>query len=224
MPSPAALARRLQRLGNATRDIIRAFRGVGKSYISAAYVLWRLLRNPRDEKILVVSATGNKSKEFVSQVKTILATWGFLTFLRPREDERNQADRFDVAGASIAQSHSLKAVGITGQITGSRATLIVADDVEIEGNSKTEEARQRILRTLSEFEAIVGTGSSNPSPSSSESYANLTSSIEVPKILRSGGQRWHAPVVKLGAQFVRLGGDDGEAADPLPRRRAPSFP
>ena len=48
-----------------------------------------------------------------------------------------------------------KAVGITGQITGSRATLIVADDVEIEGNSKTEEARQRILRTLSEFEAIV---------------------------------------------------------------------
>jgi hypothetical protein len=36
-------------------------------------VLWRLLRNPRDEKILVVSATGNKSKEFVSQVKTLLA-------------------------------------------------------------------------------------------------------------------------------------------------------
>jgi len=35
----------------------------------------------------------------------------------------------------------------------------------------------------------------------------------VPKILPSGGQRWHAPVVKLGAQFVRLGGDDGEAAD-----------
>ena len=32
-------------------------------------MLWRLLRNPRDEKILVVSATGNKSKEFVSQVK-----------------------------------------------------------------------------------------------------------------------------------------------------------
>jgi hypothetical protein len=60
-----------------------------------------------------------------------------------------------------------------------------------------------------------GTEGSNPAPSSGESYANLTSSIEVPKILPSGGQRWHAPVVKLGAQFVRLGGDDGEAADPL---------
>src|SRR5580700_10472381 len=39
--------------------------------------------------------------------------------------------------------------------------------------------------------ANSGTGSSNPSPSSGESYANLTSSIEVPKILPSGGQRWH---------------------------------
>src|SRR5947209_14153378 len=54
------IARRLQRLGNAARDIIRAFRGVGKSYIAAAYVIWRLIRNPRDEKILVVSATGNR--------------------------------------------------------------------------------------------------------------------------------------------------------------------
>lgn len=41
-------------------DIIRAFRGLGKSYITAAYVIWRLMRNPRDEKVLVVSATGGK--------------------------------------------------------------------------------------------------------------------------------------------------------------------
>lgn len=149
------IAQRLQRLGDGARDIIRAFRGVGKSYISAAYCLWRLVRNPKDEKILVVSATGNKSKEFVSQVKAVLSTWDFLNFIRPTDNERNQADRFDVVGASIAQSHSLKAVGITGQITGSRATLIVADDVEIEGNSKTEEARQRILNSCQEFEAIV---------------------------------------------------------------------
>src|SRR5690606_612620 len=43
-------------------DIIRAFRGLGKSYITAAFVIWRLMRNPRDEKVLVVSATGGKAK------------------------------------------------------------------------------------------------------------------------------------------------------------------
>ena len=44
--------------------------------------------------------------------------------------------------------------GITGQITGGRATLIVADDIEIPANSRTEEARTRLLHYSTEFEAI----------------------------------------------------------------------
>lgn len=149
------IADRLQHAPEGARDIIRAFRGIGKSYVSAAFVLWRLARNPRDEKVLVISATGNKSKEFVGQSKSILRTMPFLAWMRPTDDDRDQADRFDVAGASIAQSHSLKAVGITGQIVGSRASLILADDIEIEGNSRTEESRQRLLRSAAEFEAII---------------------------------------------------------------------
>ena len=35
-------------------DIIRCFRSLGKSYITSAYAIWRLMRNPRDEKIMVV--------------------------------------------------------------------------------------------------------------------------------------------------------------------------
>ena len=52
-------------------DIIRCFRSLGKSYITSVYAIWRLMRNPRDEKIMVVSATGSKSKEFVAQTKGI---------------------------------------------------------------------------------------------------------------------------------------------------------
>lgn len=151
------IARRLQygAPGSVSReDIVRAFRGIGKSYVTAAFVLWRLARNPRDEKVLVVSATGSKSKEFVAQAKSILNTMPELAFLRPTDDQRNMADRFDVRGASLAQSYSLKAAGITGQIVGSRASLIVADDIEIEGNSKTEDARERLMRATAEFEAI----------------------------------------------------------------------
>lgn len=135
-------------------DIIRAFRGIGKSYVTGSFAIWRLARNPRDEKILVVSATGSKAKEFVSFTKSLINTMDLLEFLRPRDENRNQADRFDVNGASISQSFSLKAAGIDGQITGSRATLIIADDIEIVQNSMTEEARQRLLNKVSEFEAI----------------------------------------------------------------------
>ncbi len=135
-------------------SIIMAFRGIGKSYVTAAFVLWRLLRNPRDEKVLVVSATGTKAKQFVSQVKTVLNTMDLLAHLRPRSDQRDQASEFDVDGASISQSASLRAVGITGQITGGRATLIIADDIEIPDNSRTEDARELLLELTKEFSAV----------------------------------------------------------------------
>lgn len=162
LPPPTArqlaIARRLQDAHRGAEggleDVIRAFRGVGKSYITAAFVLWRLMRNPRDEKIMVVSATTTKAKEFVAMVRALLNTMPILAFLIPSDDQINQSDRFDVAGASMGQNRSLKAAGITGQITGGRTTLIVADDIEIPGNSRTEEARQRLMLYTSEFEAI----------------------------------------------------------------------
>jgi hypothetical protein len=144
-------------------DIVRAFRGIGKSYITAAFAIWRLMRNPRDEKILVISATGAKAKEFVDQVKGVLESMPLVQWLLdgPRERgsrRRDMADKFDVAGASNSQSYSVKAVGIDGQITGSRSTLIIADDIEIPKNSMTEEARQRILNKIrSDFGPIAKT-------------------------------------------------------------------
>lgn len=134
-------------------DIIRCFRSLGKSYITSVYAIWRLMRNPRDEKIMVVSATGSKSKEFVAQTKGILESMELVQWLLegPRESgatRRDMADQFDVAGGSLSQSYSVAARGITGQITGSRATLLIADDIEVERNSLTEDARQRIIRIV----------------------------------------------------------------------------
>jgi len=137
------------------RDIIEGYRGVGKSYITAAYVLWRLYRDPVNEKILVTSASSVKSKEFVAQAKGILMTLPLLAHLRPGKDQRDMADRFDVKGASNSQSPSVKAAGITGQITGSRATCIIPDDIEVPDNSVTEEARSRLMGLTNEFEAII---------------------------------------------------------------------
>lgn len=139
-------------------DVLEAFRGIGKSYLTSAYVLWRLLRNPYTEKVLVISASGSKAKEFVSMTKTLLNTMDLFEHLRSREDQRDTAYAFDVNGASISQSPSVKAVGITGQITGSRATLIVPDDIEVVDNSRTIEARERLLYKTNEFSAIKVTG------------------------------------------------------------------
>lgn len=144
------------------QDIIRAFRGIGKSYITCAYVAWRLMRNPRDEKVLVVSATSPKAKAFVNQLQSILKTMPLLKFLMegPRDKgvpRRDQQDRFDVAFSSLSQSPSVRAAAVLGQVTGDRATLIVADDIEIPQNSASEDARTRLLNICREFGMIVKT-------------------------------------------------------------------
>lgn len=144
---------------SALKDIIRCFRSAGKSYITAAFVIWRLMRNPRDEKALVVSASGSKANKFVSQVKSILTTLPLCQWLieGPRDrgqERRDKADSFDVALSSLAQSTSVKAAGITGQITGDRATLVIADDVEVPLNVRTEEARNNLYDITGEFSSI----------------------------------------------------------------------
>lgn len=136
-------------------DLIEAFRGVGKSELLATYALWLLYRNPEEEKVLVMSATSSKAKKFVAQTKRILLTLPLLAHLRPRTDQRDMFDAFDVNGASNTQSPSVQAQGISGQITGDRATTIIADDIEIPENSRTEERRVILAERTLEFSNII---------------------------------------------------------------------
>tara|TARA_R100000664_G_scaffold3665_1_gene8066 strand:+ start:41 stop:1372 length:1332 start_codon:yes stop_codon:yes gene_type:complete len=46
-------------------------------------------------------------------------------------------------------------VGITGQLTGSRADLMILDDIEVPGNSMTEFMREKLLQLCTEAESIL---------------------------------------------------------------------
>jgi hypothetical protein len=136
------------------RSIIQGFRGVGKSWITAAYVCWRLLLNPQD-KILVVSASKQRSDDFSTFTLKLIKEIPILKHLSPRPDQRESKISFDVAPSQAAQAPSVKAAGIFGMITGSRANLIVADDVEIAQNALTQDMRDKLIKAVTEFEAII---------------------------------------------------------------------
>lgn len=138
------------------RRMIQAFRGVGKSWITAAYVLWRLYRNPQ-ERILVVSANENKAIEFATFVRRLIDEVEQLQFLRPKGG-RDSVLSFDVGPAEASQSPSIRATGIFGQITGGRASLIVADDIEVPKNSLTEVMREKLGEAVKEFDAVLTPG------------------------------------------------------------------
>lgn len=140
-----------------SRDIIEAFRGVGKSYLTSAFVCFTLMWNP-DIKFLVVSASKARADDFSTFTLRLINEMPLLQFLRPREDQRFSKVAFDVGPAVAAQSPSVKSLGITGMMTGSRADIVVADDVESLNNSLTQGNRDKISETVKEFEAILKPG------------------------------------------------------------------
>lgn len=139
------------------RNITSAFRGCGKSYVCSAYACWLLLLNP-DEKILVVSASRDRADSFVKFTRRLIDEMPVLAHLIPdrQRGDRDSAMSFDVAAATAgAHSPSLKSAGVTGQITGSRASTIILDDVEVPGNSFTPSMREKLRVNLTEMDAIL---------------------------------------------------------------------
>lgn len=137
--------------------IIEAFRGVGKSYVAAGFTLWNL-ENNRDVKVFVVSANKARADEFSNFVHRCINELPLCQHLKPGRDKRWSNIAFDVDGALPSGSPSVKSVGITGQLTGSRADIIIADDVETPKNSATQEQREKLSELVKEFDSVLKPG------------------------------------------------------------------
>lgn len=136
------------------RSVIMAFRGVGKSWICSAYVVHQLLLDP-SKNILVVSASKSRSDDFSTFTLKIIHDIPVLQGLKPRDGQRFSKISFDVGMAPASHAPSVKSLGITSQLTGSRADIIVADDIEVPNNSATQGMRDKLDEQVKEFEAIV---------------------------------------------------------------------
>jgi len=133
---------------------IQAFRGVGKSWITGAFVLWTLFNNA-EKKIMIISASKERADNMSIFLQKLIIETPWLAHLRPKNDDaRWSRISFDVA-CSPSQAPSVKSVGITGQLTGSRADLMILDDVEVPGNSMTEMMRSKLLQLCTEAESIL---------------------------------------------------------------------
>lgn len=133
---------------------IQAFRGVGKSFIAGAFVLWTLFRD-QERKILILSASKERSDNQSIWLQKLIIETPWLRHLRPNDDNaRWSRVSFDV-NCTPAQAPSVKSVGIGGQLTGSRADIILADDCEVPNNSMTEMMREKLLQLCTEAESIL---------------------------------------------------------------------
>lgn len=164
---------------NGVRDkepsMLEAQRGLGKSLITEIVVMWLLRRN-RDEKIVVVSATAGRSESFVNFCVALIDRIPLLNNLKPQGRDRQSTKKLDVGGRTPDDSPSIAAFGVFSAKTGSRASILIYDDVEIPENSDTAQKREKILAGVRDTANLgisgVFTETCICTPQSSESVYN----------------------------------------------------
>jgi len=124
--------------------MLQAQRGLAKSLTTQILSVWMLLRN-KNEVIVVVSATSGRAESFIGFCNKLFANIPLLKHLEPQVKDRSSSRKIDVAGRLPNDSPSLSAFGVTSAKTGSRASFIIYDDVEIPENSDTSQKREKLL-------------------------------------------------------------------------------
>ena len=141
--------------------MIQAQRGQAKTTEVAAYGVWRQIHDP-STRILILSAGGPMAAEIANWVIQIINNMDILECLRP---DRSAGDRTSVEAFDIhhvlkgpEKSPSIACVGITSNLQGKRADILIADDIESSKNSMTELMRERLRHLTRDFTSICSTG------------------------------------------------------------------
>ncbi|WP_445679214.1 phage terminase large subunit [Radicibacter daui] len=136
------------------RLMLLAFRGGGKSTIVALFACWLLHRDP-ELRFLILAADQMLAERMVANMRRILTRHPLTQRLKPRRPEQWAADCFTVERRRGGRDPSALARGIDGNITGSRADIIICDDVEVPRTAATPQRRRVLRERLAELDFIL---------------------------------------------------------------------
>ncbi|QWY83441.1 terminase large subunit protein [Rhizobium phage RHph_X3_9] len=141
--------------------MVQAQRGQAKTTIAAAFAVWRLIHNPKT-RVLIISAGDTQATEIANWIIQIINNMDELECMRP---DRANGDRASVEAYDVhyslkgaEKSPSVACIGITSNMQGKRADILLADDIESQKNSATQVQRDRILLLSKDFTSIVQRG------------------------------------------------------------------
>ena len=142
---------------NKNQALLMAFRNSGKSTLVGLFCAWVLYQNP-NMRILIMSADYELAKKMVRNIKRIIEHHPLTKHLKPKQKDQWASDRFTVCRSCELRDPSVLARGIGANITGSRADLIVCDDVEVPKNCDTVGKRNDLREKLAELDFVLVPG------------------------------------------------------------------
>jgi hypothetical protein len=139
------------------RLVLLVFRNAGKSTLVGIFCAWLLLHAP-DLRILVLAAEHDLARKMVRNVKRIIERHPLTRILVPQRADQWAADQFTVRRQLTQRDPSLLARGIAANLTGSRADIVICDDVEVPNTCATPGRRADLRQRLHEIEYILVPG------------------------------------------------------------------
>jgi hypothetical protein len=142
---------------NTKYKIVQAWRGLGKTWITATFGCWILYLDPH-QKIIIASAAENHALKVIHFIRQLLDKIEELKPLTPIKGCRDSLNQgIDVAPALFKPTvqPSIYCGGIGGSWPGNRANLIIADDIETPKNARSDKTREDLLGQISEFKNIL---------------------------------------------------------------------
>lgn len=130
------------------------FRDAGKSTLVGLFCAWALTRDP-DLRILVLAADHQLAKKMVRNVKRIIERHPLAKQLKPARGGQWAADQFTVRRRRELRDPSMIAKGLGANVTGSRADLVICDDVEVPRTCDTPNKREELRTRLREIDYVL---------------------------------------------------------------------
>jgi len=141
--------------------MIQAQRSQAKSTIVAIFAVWQLIHDCK-HRILIVSAGSDVALEIANWVIQIIMNWDILIALRPdrQHGDRASSKAFDINWKlkGPEKSPSVACIGITANMQGRRADLLIPDDIESSKNGTTEVQRAALEHLSKDFTSICQKG------------------------------------------------------------------
>lgn len=141
--------------------MIQAQRSQAKSTIVAMFAVWQLIHDCK-HRVLIISAGADVATEIANWVIQIIMNWDILECMRPDRQHGDRASNkaFDIhwqlKGAE--KSPSVACIGITSNMQGRRADLLIPDDIESSKNGNTELQRAALEHLSKDFTSICQRG------------------------------------------------------------------
>ncbi len=139
------------------RLLLMAFRSAGKSTLVGVFAAWLFYRDP-NLRILVLAADLTLAKKMVRNVKRIIERHPLTSALRPKNADQWASDRFTITRDLELRDPSMMAKGISANITGSRADIVICDDVEVPNTCDSAEKRGNLRERLAEISYVLTAG------------------------------------------------------------------